>query len=530
MRKNVRYTALILSGILTLGGCSAKDEETIPQVDFPVVNTEKSDAAETIQEQPENGEASETVAAEPKAAEEEETVLYGSAPVVSITRDSREWYTDDDEALLLTAEESIVTLQNEGHDALRTTLSELWSGIQAEDYEEWIDSAQEFYNIIDKEYSPNYYFLEDAELTRSDSSVISFRGYYAQYTGGVHGNYGYVGTTIDVESGRELVLEDLLSNAEEFYDKAVSYITEELAENYGDGLFSEYEKYVAETFSGHRTVSWYLNAAGIVIIYNPYEVGPYAMGTVEVTLPYSQFGEFIQEAYISPHSELIAQISANEDISQLIGESSVIVDVSGNEYELNEVTVLSGMTSDELGTFSSFEAGYVIRREDGRCFLVLTADYMSDDYVTAVYEVTGGIVKKCDELQGAKIGSSYIGTDKLNITMYLNVLGTYGGQMEYILSDDGMLIPTQDIFTIDSVYEMTVMKELPVTVDGTDTTLEIGTRITVTATNNIDTVYFKVAGSDKTGEIKYTKKEDEWQLYIDGVSEYEYFDMIPYAG
>ncbi len=516
----------MLTGLIILGGCGADKETSVPEIEFPGNNAEETVEAqpESTQPEQESEEASETEA-------EEQTVeeIVGSAPAVSITKAEKEWYTDDGETLLFTAEASAVTLESGGYEALAAALSEHWPGMRDADYEELIGYAKDDYtDREDKNDFYNYSISSDIWLTRSDSTVISFGELYSDYTGGAHGNYGYSGTTFDVESGRELALSDILSDAEGFYAKAVDYIVEELEANYSDELFPEYRDYVAGTFDADRYLCWYLNAGGIVLIYNPYEVGPYAMGVAEVLLPYDTFAEFIDAKYIAPHSELMAHAPANVDVSRLLGENNVMLDVSSNEYSLNEVTVLSGMSSEEIDTFAYHRDSYVIKR-DGRSFLIAVEDYASDDNVIVVYEVTGGSVKRCDELAGGEI-SALMGTDKLGIRMLLYVLGTYIGDMTYTLDSEGRLIQTSDVFEINSEYELTVMRELPVTMDGAEKTLAVGEKILITGANNADTVYFKLVDSGETGEIRYTKDEDDWTLLIDGVSEYEYFDMLPYAG
>lgn len=527
MKRRMIRAAAVLTGVLMLGGCGSGREASVPEVDFPVSSAE--DAAESEPVRPET--QPETVAeTEPETAAEELTELEGSAPAISVTKMEKKWYTEDGETLLLTAEAATVGLESEEYDALAQALAAHWPSIHDRDYAQEVGSAQADYGMReDKSSFTGYGMYEDVELTRSDSTVVSFLEYHGYYLGGAHGNYGYSGATFDVESGRELALADILSDAEGFYRAAVDYAVEELGKNYGDGLFPDYKEYVEKTFDADRNACWYLNAAGIVLVYSPYEIGPYAMGEAKVLLPYDRFGEFIKDAYTSPHSEVIAQVPVNVDVSRLIGEEGVMLEISANEYSFNEVTVMSGMSSDEIGTFSCHRDAYVIKR-DGRSFLVAVEDYESDDNATFVYEVTGGVVRKCDELTGAVVSGAYMAVDRMGIRMLLYVLGTYSGDMEYVLDAEGKLIPTQDSFVIDTEQELTVIKELPVTMDGTQTTLEAGTRLRITGTDNNGTAYFELPDSGRIGTITYTRKEGEWQLFIGESTEYEYFETLPYAG
>ena len=75
-----------------------------------------------------------------------------------------------------------------------------------------------------------------------------------------------------------------------------------------------------------------------------------------------------------------------------------------------------------------------------------------------------------------------------------------------------------------------VVKDLPVFVDGKETIIEPGKKIKVIATNNIDKVYFECKEDGISGYFEYTKEEDSWEHFINGVTEYDYFEFLPYAG
>ena len=107
--------------------------------------------------------------------------------------------------------------------------------------------------------------------------------------------------------------------------------------------------------------------------------------------------------------------------------------------------------------------------------------------------------------------------------------------MSYALTEDGGLEPLEEIYTFTPNREwqgLTTMKELPVTVNGQQTMLPVGTSLFIDATDNAGTAWFTTdeASGAISGEIYYERKEDDYQLYINGISEYEYFEMIPYTG
>lgn len=532
--RTLKITTLVLSGMLMLGGCGADKTEQTPPAEVETVQSTQNETQESQT----------TISSVENATENQDMdgvageVADNAVPTVAVTQDKKRWYTDDNEVLLLEAEASKVEVLGDGFDALKDSLAAQWNGL-GDNYDEVLEWAKDHYESLEKgedSYFTNYAVTQNVGVYRIDDHVISLCESEYQYTGGAHGIYGNYGRTFDVKSGKELQLEDLLSDPEGFYDKAVDYIIDNLEKNYGEELFPEYEETVRTDTFGETPVSWYLDDTGIVIDYALYMIAPYVAGMPSVTLPYEEFAAYIKEDYISPRSSLIVKVSENEDFSRMIGENGKVMleTVWNEEYGASEVTVVSGNASEEVGSFAQFEGAYAIKREDGRSFLIFVCDYASDDFVTYVYEVTGGNVQKCDELNGASLGDSYsgdfcIGTDRIGLSMHLDVLGTYSGFMPYLLTEDGKLTQTEDIFAIDTFYELTVIKELPVTLEGEETTIPSGSKIKITGTDNAGNACF-LLDTGETGVIKYVRDNEQWQLLIDGVSENAYFEMVPYAG
>lgn len=458
----------------------------------------------------------------------------GEAPVVSISCDGRIWNTPDRKYALYEAFQDIVTVENEGFENLQAALTEYFPRIDEGEHETFLRYAQEAYDDFDEgteNYFYNYYSWQSVRLTRSDSTVISFEESCSIYIGGMHPESVCLGVTFDVETGRKLELADILKDETGFYGAAVDYLTDWLVRNIGEKSFGEEQrKYVACTFDEGRTVNWYLDGAGIVIIYNPYEIADHASGAIEITLPYGLFYEYIEEEYTKPHTELIAQIPANEDIAGLLGEKSGIM-VEKEDTLGSEARIVTDSSSEVAGQFVFLRNAYAIKRRDGRSFILIVGDWASDDNEMFVYEVTGGNIRRCDVLSGADLSGKSISTDRISISLTINELGTYIVTLEYTLDEDGKLICPEEIITIESDRSMTVIKELPVTIDGTETVIGIESQIIVTGTNNKDTIYFKETGSGQQGEIRYERDaERPWIHLISGVSEYEYFEAIPYVG
>ncbi|MBQ7775533.1 MAG: DUF3298 domain-containing protein [Lachnospiraceae bacterium] len=535
MRKKANWLTILMCSTLWLGGCGMVDDTSTSVVGIPTVTSAPATTATPVPgnvpdvtEEP----ASPTLTDAPANTQAPAAL---AAPILSFTTLGQDWYMTDGTTIAMSVTDFTIDVENEGYDALEAALDQLHSGIQRDDYTLLIEEAEEHYNSLDaagQEYFWGYSSDTNATLTRSDSSVVSLRVYYHDYTGGAHGMFAFCGENFDVETGELLELADILADTEGFYDKAIAYISDELTETYTDDLSPGYQEAVTNAFAPNQTSNWYLTGAGIVITFTPYEVGPYAMGAPEITLPYSEFGSYMHEKYLAPQGEMITYLSANHDYSYLLGETEpIMVEAVTNEWYMLDMRVVAGAVSSELGTFGAFRNGYVIKRADDRSFLVVVCDYMSDDYVTFVYEVTDGALKKCAELPAVYPSNQHVTTEEIEMNMKLDILGSYIATGNYVLGEDGDFLPVSDFYPITAFTPLTIVKELPVTIDGAENTLSPGTQILVTGTNNVDEVHFKVMNSDQTGIIHYTlESPDSWIHLIDGVSEYEYFEDLPYAG
>lgn len=518
---------LALAGAILLSGCAGASTQTESEQPETAAD-EASTTIETEEPVPATQET-ETATQETQPAENDTSVTSGELPEISISYDSREWYADDQETLLLSESTCAVSVTNEGFDNLAAALDN-WSAERAlQDEPELLDAAREHYSmsVADDLFFTNYSSEVGITIERIDAKVLSMVENGYDYTGGAHGMYGAWGYTYDVSSGEELTLADILADKEGFYDAATEYIINALDEEYSDGLWPNYEEIVSDNWTSETGANYFLDGAGIVIIYTPYELGPYAMGMPEVTLPYGTFGEYLMPEY-QPTGALIAIVAEGEDISALTESASpVYIEEIEGDSEFGGLTLISGVESEEISEYGWFAGAYALKYDDGKILLFVCARFEDDIHTTFVYELTGGRIKSCDTLDNAALED--VSLDSITVSQHLDVLGTYSGTMRYAIEDDGTLAQSEEIFAIDAYCDMAVIKELPVTIDGADATLPAGSRIKITGTDNAGTAYFETDDGQE-GSIHYTMDDDSWTHYIDGVSEYEYFEMIPYAG
>ena len=296
MKKKTIMTLLSMAVVVVLSGCGAdtKEDNSVLEEDVAVVLRE---------EVPALAQTAEAVEAETTTMETEsvvEQVIH--KPELEVTPIEEVWYTEDGTQVLLTATCRKVEVKNEGFDVLAQALSE-WSELiynevlaEAEECASW--AAEHYAFLEDPTQFIEYYTSIDFGPARVDDVVVSLSGGHEAYTGGAHGNYGFVGYTFDVETGELLTLDRLIADDEGFQEAAIQEILAVLeAEPYVSMIFADYESTVRGLFAQDGYVSWYLSEEGIVITLDPYEVGPYSMGSVEINLPYEDFSQYMALKY-----------------------------------------------------------------------------------------------------------------------------------------------------------------------------------------------------------------------------------------
>lgn len=504
------------------------------------------------------------------------------APLIQMEKQQKDWHSDDGSKWLMHAETQRLQVDIPGNDAATKKIND-WSEADAATFWENAEKTSEYAeNDLESmstvsgmedlgTYSYYYSSFQSYNVMRADSQVISLRSYNNDYTGGIHGDYAYYGTTFDTMTGEELKIQDIVTDMPSFRQHATKDIDKYLQENYGDGLFEDYQDTVEQIWEGEDGFNWYLNESGIIVIFNPYVVGPFAMGSVTVPLPYSAYASFLNPNYTTPETisagngelmeETVTKIrtsrleggvqqTENSDAAAAqtdsgnaqvnYGDLNVYMDQK-NEFGGGTLTIELNEQKEQTEYFDRLCDSQILYLEDGRVFVLLVADHASDDYELFLYEVTDGKLKMTDKQDNLFLGDGSVSAGgrkngMLMLKKNVNVFGSYQCSMTYSIGDDGKLVPDEEFFQVDidnyPYSVLTVTRELPVSVNGGQTTLQTGTQIRITGTNDAGIALFETTDGKVSGEIHYTEPEGDSEFYhkINGITEDQYFESIPYAG
>ena len=197
----------------------------------------------------------------------------------------------------------------------------------------------------------------------------------------------------------------------------------------------------------------------------------------------------------------------------------------------------TGMDEGELSYPPSFNARIWLADLDADACpeIYFCGDMASDDYVLNVWSCKSGtpeLIPFEDQLfLEASILSISEGSLQLESTQ--DVLGSYEAVRAYVLHD-GVLVPLGDAWQIvpanTSYSRLSVVRDIPVTLDdGTQSVFGPGTVLQVTGTDGKSFVDV-ITNDGVTGRIAVEQPAGDWQWYIDGKPELEYFELVPYAG
>ena len=198
-------------------------------------------------------------------------------------------------------------------------------------------------------------------VTRADDNVIAFTENGYEYTGGAHGMPYTTGINYDAKTGELISFTDLSDNSDAFHADTLAY-NQALAqtEYYSVQLFSTDDitnGTLEETL--YADGMWYLSTSGLVFMSPPYALAPYAAGTLEFTIPYSDLkGMGFKEAYTYTGRQIV-KVLENEpygiDLNGDGQEDSVmysgewVEDGIGNNDYMTHLTV-NGVDFSQNGT------------------------------------------------------------------------------------------------------------------------------------------------------------------------------------
>ena len=397
-------------------------------------------------------------------------------------------------------------------------------------------------------------------IHRIDESVVSFTEFYSNDTGGMHGMHGTNGFTYDVKTGNEITFDDVVSDRDAFAD----YMDEQLdiydptVRSGNPGVSEAIHSY----FQGEK-LNWSLDYEGITIYFPPYSIASYANG--EIRLP-ADF-EARPDLFTGKYSSVDNDWGVNGDriyIDTQSDNSPELIHVDSNyDSNFDDITSFTINVGDESYVYEKYSFGItyegVIKRS-GRYYLYLQTCYEDGATTIAVFDITGGKISyirdfksegrsnyiadyenypslNCEHFDDAdsSTGGWLYNPNYFFICSYMDFLGSYEYVRPYKVGDDGVPVPLEQQYSTRHGGILKTKREITVDIidDDHNTTgekkiLPSGTEIKGLSTDNRSYGEYKLEDGTKI-RIDAEKKENDHRYYIDGISEDEIFEVLPYA-
>ena len=132
----------------------------------------------------------------------------------------------------------------------------------------------------------SYYKGIESHVQLYDKDLLVYRIDYNEYTGGAHGIYMATFLNMDLTLMRPLRLDDIFVG--DYKDALTDLIWNQLmADNKVNTHEALEDMGYASTGDIAPTENFYLSKEGITFYYNVYDITPYSMGPVKVTIPFA---------------------------------------------------------------------------------------------------------------------------------------------------------------------------------------------------------------------------------------------------
>lgn len=399
MKTFKRYISAALALLLIPALCACEELDSLrSQLPDPPKIEESSAPSE------EPSEAPEAEPSEAPASEAPNTAADGAGIYVSFSSDMKEGYDPNDGSQLILTFASVVPKVNIlGAEDAAAKINETL-GLIEETYYTGNDhgfGAATGYNMMLELAEDNYSYIigsgaegmpmqlsasRSVSVSRADGAVLCLLYNDYEFTGGVHGNYVIRSYVFDTHTGGVLSLDSLSSDPAALRDALLSSMRAAIEEN-KDGYYSDH---IEPSLTGAaldealaallRDGSWGFSDKGLDIFSDLYELGPYAAGITEFSVPYEALSDVIDGKWIPAAKEgegslsISPMDSVDDGTVEIVGK--VTVDENGQEYCLKtegtvyDLTVSTGMFSEQF--YKNMDIWYASRLSDSAVQLQLT--------------------------------------------------------------------------------------------------------------------------------------------------------------
>ena len=232
-------------------------------------------------------------------------------------------------------------------------------------------------------------------------------------------------------------------------------------------------------------------------------------------------------------------------------ESVTFETVKTGEYD-EETRLLVSSSGGKADTFvcdiHSFAQIFFVKLDGtGRAYMLVSGDEMSSDFVTYCLYWDGSAIKPVNFLvpspytpgTSAPGGVTYVQNGIVRVCDHRDVFGTWFASLDYSMNGGEMQCAVNPVWVVENdltdpeIWQyraMTAKIDLPAVCFDTFDLIPAGTRLLLTAIDDLNARAYYITDSGRTGYIEYGFDESQWRKTIGGVPEDDCFDNLFYAG
>jgi len=156
----------------------------------------------------------------------------------------------------------------------------------------WFEEVQSDTSFFEDYKDEIQYTFETGFQTEFNSKdFISILLSHYQFTGGAHGNYFALGYNIEMRNGKVLTLKDIIK--EDSFDLLAFECEQAIIEKFEANSLID-----AGLFEDEITIpddqDFYIVPGMLVLQFDPYEIGPWAMGEVTAEIPFEKIKDILK--------------------------------------------------------------------------------------------------------------------------------------------------------------------------------------------------------------------------------------------
>jgi beta-lactamase regulating signal transducer with metallopeptidase domain len=211
-----------------------------------------------------------------------------------------------------------------------------------------------------------------------------------------------------------------------------------------------------------------------------------------------------------------------------IAETIAVCSVK-NSYEIRIYVLYAGGYKKAVVDEGTFQGAYLAHTGDNQLCLLVSIDEASEDYVTTSFSFNGRTPVARDDASGYVYGLS---ETEVTLSGHIYIIGTWDYTCVFMLKNNFTLEKASDYTILENWMEpLHTIRDLPVEMRSGDAyvagTLPAGTSLQPASTDTSTYMCFKLADGS-AGRFFFTRGDD-YEVYIAGVAESEYFDNIAYS-